>query len=191
VEYSGSKFLKTFQPWKITQLVRTISRSQCGQILVSYFLPSFHIRKTNIILPEQSSVFFRIPPTVPNGEYLIRIEHLALHATSNTGPQFYISCAQIRVDGGGNGTPGPLVSFPGAYDVNDPILSVLFETNMSVSYASFDGEIHAHTRVTETGLTNIRRGPSSLTCIEILDQRSGLDRMRHLRSLDIGPPLLS
>lgn len=34
--------------------------------------------------------------------------------------QFYISCSQIRITGGGNGNPGPLVALPGAYKSNDP-----------------------------------------------------------------------
>lgn len=34
-------------------------------------------------------------------------------------PQFYISCAEVRVTGGGNGTPGPLVKFPGVYKASD------------------------------------------------------------------------
>ncbi|KAG8961053.1 hypothetical protein FRC03_005832 [Tulasnella sp. 419] len=29
--------------------------------------------------------------------------------------EFYISCGQIKITGGGTGTPGPLVSFPGVY----------------------------------------------------------------------------
>ncbi|KAG4422640.1 hypothetical protein IFR04_004261 [Cadophora malorum] len=55
---------------------------------------------------------YRIPPATPNGEYLLRIEQLALHNPGGV-PQFYISCAQISVTGGGSGTPGPLVSIPG------------------------------------------------------------------------------
>ncbi|KAH7396008.1 glycosyl hydrolase family 61-domain-containing protein [Cadophora sp. MPI-SDFR-AT-0126] len=55
---------------------------------------------------------YRIPPATPNGEYLLRIEQLALHNPGGT-PQFYISCAQVSVSGGGSGTPGPLVSIPG------------------------------------------------------------------------------
>ncbi|CAI4214048.1 unnamed protein product [Parascedosporium putredinis] len=36
------------------------------------------------------------------------------------GAQIYLSCAQVEVTGGGSGTPGPMVSFPGAYRANDP-----------------------------------------------------------------------
>jgi hypothetical protein len=31
-----------------------------------------------------------------------------------------VGCAQINVSGGGSGTPGPLVSFPGAYTGYEP-----------------------------------------------------------------------
>jgi len=69
----------------------------------------------------KGSVSVTIPKNVPTGEYLLRIEHIALHqASAVNGAQFYISCAQIKVTGGGSGTPGPLVSFPGAYKATDP-----------------------------------------------------------------------
>ena len=61
---------------------------------------------------------FTVPKSTPNGDYLVRIEHIALH---NTGkPQIYVACGQVRVTNGGNGTPGPLVAFPGVYAANDP-----------------------------------------------------------------------
>lgn len=34
--------------------------------------------------------------------------------------QFYISCGQINVTGGGSGSPGPLVAIPGVYTGNEP-----------------------------------------------------------------------
>lgn len=34
--------------------------------------------------------------------------------------QFYLACSQIQITGGGSGTPGPLVAFPGAYKSSDP-----------------------------------------------------------------------
>jgi hypothetical protein len=64
---------------------------------------------------------FTIPKATPSGDYLARIEHIGLHAASQkNGAQFYLSCAQITVTGGGSGTPSPLVSFPGAYSATDP-----------------------------------------------------------------------
>jgi hypothetical protein len=39
------------------------------------------------------------------------VEHIALHnAQSVCGPQFYISCGQLDVTGGGAGVPTPLVA---------------------------------------------------------------------------------
>lgn len=61
---------------------------------------------------------FKIPASVPNGEYLFRPEHIAVMVVGE--PQVYTSCAQISVVGGGSGTPGPLVSIPGAYKASDP-----------------------------------------------------------------------
>lgn len=45
-----------------------------------------------------------IPRATPSGEYLLRIEHIALHSASViNGAQIYLSCAQIKVTGGGSG----------------------------------------------------------------------------------------
>lgn len=75
-------------------------------------------------------------------------------------PKFYIGCAQINVIGGGNGTPGPLISFPGtvrrlafpivgtemnhagAYSATDP--GILISESSSIS--STDSGAHAMTR---------------------------------------------
>lgn len=63
---------------------------------------------------------FSIPSSVPSGKYLVRIEHLAVHNAANAGgAQFFVSCGQVEVTGGGSGTPGPLVAFPGAYRSDD------------------------------------------------------------------------
>ncbi|KAG6817014.1 hypothetical protein H0H87_000636 [Tephrocybe sp. NHM501043] len=62
------------------------------------------------------SVNFTIPKTLPSGQYLVRMESIALHeAASVGGAQFYIGCGQINVTGGGKGKPGPLVAIPGVY----------------------------------------------------------------------------
>ncbi|KAI9713190.1 MAG: hypothetical protein M1820_001175 [Bogoriella megaspora] len=62
-----------------------------------------------------------IPKSVPNGDYLLRIQQLAIHNPWPAGiPQFYIECAQITVTGGGSGTPSPTVKIPGAFKETDP-----------------------------------------------------------------------
>jgi hypothetical protein len=68
-----------------------------------------------------TQVNVKLPASLPSGDYLLRVEHIALHSASSAGgAQFYIACGQITVTGGGSGTPGPLVSFPGAYKATDP-----------------------------------------------------------------------
>jgi len=67
------------------------------------------------------TVSFKLPAALPNGDYLLRVEHIGLHVAQSSGAaQFYLSCAQVTVTGGGSGTPSPLVAFPGAYKASDP-----------------------------------------------------------------------
>ncbi|CAO2656230.1 Nn.00g050330.m01.CDS01 [Neocucurbitaria sp. VM-36] len=62
-----------------------------------------------------------VPSTTPSGDYLLRVEHIALHmAMQANKAQFYLSCSQITITGGGSGTPGPLAALPGAYKSSDP-----------------------------------------------------------------------
>lgn len=65
--------------------------------------------------------YFDMPSCIAPGNYLMRVELLALHnAYSSGGAQFYMSCAQINVTGSGSFTPSSTVSFPGAYSSSDP-----------------------------------------------------------------------
>jgi len=80
----------------------------------------------------KGSVSTTIPKSLPSGDYLLRIEHIALHMASNAGgAQFYISCAQVKVTGGGSGKPSPLVSFPGVYTASDPGIKVNIYSGVS------------------------------------------------------------
>jgi hypothetical protein len=75
----------------------------------------------------KTKVDVTIPKCIANGDYLLRVEHIGLHAASTIGgAQLYISCAQITVTGGtGTLKTGDLVSFPGAYKSTDP--GILFQ----------------------------------------------------------------
>jgi lytic cellulose monooxygenase (C1-hydroxylating) len=65
--------------------------------------------------------YFNMPKCVAPGQYLLRVEILALHSAKNRGAaQFYQSCAQIKVSGSGTFSPSSTVSFPGAYSAQDP-----------------------------------------------------------------------
>jgi hypothetical protein len=66
-----------------------------------------------------------IPASLPAGEYLLRVEYIALHSAAGLNrAQFYISCGQLNVTGGGAGVPTQLVSFPGAYKATDPGIKI-------------------------------------------------------------------
>lgn len=61
---------------------------------------------------------------MPSGNYLLRVETIGLHvAQTYPGAQFYSSCVQINVTGGGSATPTG-VSFPGAYVGSDPGITI-------------------------------------------------------------------
>ena len=63
---------------------------------------------------------FTIPLKTPPGEYLVRVEHIGLHEAFKDRAQFYIECAQLKVNGPGGGTPAPLAKIPGIYKASDP-----------------------------------------------------------------------
>ncbi|KAF2273603.1 uncharacterized protein EI97DRAFT_155200 [Westerdykella ornata] len=67
---------------------------------------------------DQTGMNFTVPFNTPPGRYLLRIEHLYVRPAYNT-TQFYVACAQVEVVGQGGGSPGPLVRFPGAYELED------------------------------------------------------------------------
>jgi len=88
-----------------------------------YQIPAVTDGGTTITFPGSNinTVTFTIPKSLPSGQYLVRVEQIALHVASTFGgAQFYLSCAQINVSGGGSGKPGPLVAFPGAYTGHEP-----------------------------------------------------------------------
>ncbi|CCO29794.1 hypothetical protein BN14_03815 [Rhizoctonia solani AG-1 IB] len=72
----------------------------------------------------QQTFKFKIPSNTPAGNYLLRIEHIALHGASTVGgAQFYISCAQLSITGSGSGNPAK-VSIPGVYKGTEPGLLI-------------------------------------------------------------------
>lgn len=82
-----------------------------------------------------SQYTFTIPRSLPSGDYLLRAENIAIHAASSSGgAQFYISCAQITVTGGGSGTPGPTISLPGGYKASDSGLLINIYYPVPTSY---------------------------------------------------------
>ncbi|KAF2743032.1 lytic polysaccharide monooxygenase [Sporormia fimetaria CBS 119925] len=65
-----------------------------------------------------SSYSVSIPSCIAAGDYLLRIEQLAIHNPGGV-PQFYIACAQVKVTGGGSRTFNG-VSIPGHVKASDP-----------------------------------------------------------------------
>jgi hypothetical protein len=68
---------------------------------------------------KKDRVSFKIPQGIPDGEYLVRAEHIGLHGAHDGQAEFYYGCAQVKVSGGGNTLPTETVKIPGVYKVND------------------------------------------------------------------------
>ncbi|KAI8965498.1 glycoside hydrolase family 61 protein [Daldinia sp. FL1419] len=67
------------------------------------------------------SYSYTIPTCIEDGEYLLRIQSLAIHNPYPSGtPQFYISCAQVKVTGGSGSYNPTTVRIPGAFKETDP-----------------------------------------------------------------------
>ncbi|KAF4972593.1 hypothetical protein FSARC_866 [Fusarium sarcochroum] len=70
----------------------------------------------------KNRIDFTIPSEVPSGQYLVRIEHLALHRPSGT--EFYFNCAHVEVQNSGNSQEATdVVKIPGVYDSKTESLS--------------------------------------------------------------------
>ena len=84
---------------------------------------------------------FTLPACVADGQYLLRVEILALHsAYSQGGAQFYLSCANINVQGGGGAAAPDTVSLPGAYSQTDP--SILINIYGATGQPDNDGKAY-------------------------------------------------
>lgn len=90
-------------------------------------------------LKEGKALSGTIPAGIENGDYLLRIEILALHNAMNPGgAETSVSCTQLRVTGGGSAVPqaSELVTFPGAYTPADKgiLVDVSFARNCAISH---------------------------------------------------------
>lgn len=84
----------------------------------------------------------KIPSDIPSGDYLLRAEALALHTAGQAGgAQFYMTCYQISIEGGGNASPAT-VKFPGAYASGDAGIRVNIHAAIS-SYVAPGPPVYA------------------------------------------------
>ncbi|KAI0445169.1 endoglucanase II [Xylaria telfairii] len=82
--------------------------------------------------PLAQTYTYQLPKCIQNGEYLLRIQSLAIHNPWPAGiPQFYISCAQIKVTGGSGSANPTHVLIPGAFKATDPGYTANIYTNFN------------------------------------------------------------
>jgi hypothetical protein len=88
--------------------------------------PGGDIKKEAWCTWSKDRISFKVPQGIPDGDYLIRSEHIGLHGAHDGQAEFYYGCAQVTVSGGSGSIPSDTVKIPGLYKVNDP------EVNFSV-----------------------------------------------------------
>jgi hypothetical protein len=66
-----------------------------------------------------------VPKCLAAGEYLMRMQHIGIHVPGGA-PQFHVSCAQLKVLGGGRDLPSKeqMVRIPGVFRRDDPSFNV-------------------------------------------------------------------
>ncbi|KAK1229261.1 hypothetical protein PQX77_007683 [Marasmius sp. AFHP31] len=102
--------------------------------------PSSQQWATDVVNTNQGKHSFKLPASLPAGEYLIRGEIIALHtAQTYPGAQFYIGCAQVKISSGGSASP-PKISLPGTYKGSDPGIAVNIYNNLQ-SYTAPGGAV--------------------------------------------------
>ncbi|CAE6406609.1 hypothetical protein ACGC1H_000309 [Rhizoctonia solani] len=85
----------------------------------------------NRIQYENSYHWFNIPGDIKAGQYLVRHELISLHGAHSAaeGAQYYPSCIQVEVTGGGNATPATTPATQ-LYTYNDGIVDIYSPSNM-------------------------------------------------------------
>ncbi|ORY17515.1 glycosyl hydrolase family 61-domain-containing protein [Clohesyomyces aquaticus] len=94
---------------------------------------------TRWVIDQAPSINVTIPKTTPPGKYLLRVEHMYLSNARFNSTQFFVNCAQIDVKGTGRGKPGPMVKFPGAYDLFEPAVWGSWNTYYSKNLTQYVG----------------------------------------------------
>ncbi|EJT82373.1 hypothetical protein GGTG_02346 [Gaeumannomyces tritici R3-111a-1] len=94
------------------------------------------LRNTDWCSWDKPEVGFTLPRDTPPGQYLVRVEHIAIHGAQSADTEFYFTCAQIEVTGSGSGRPGPMVKIPGLYNREDPALRFFIYDARSYPYTT-------------------------------------------------------
>ncbi|KAI2631198.1 transmembrane amino acid transporter protein-domain-containing protein [Xylaria nigripes] len=84
----------------------------------------------------------QIPDCLPDGQYLLRAELIALHAASSPqGAQLYMECAQINISGGSASATPATSRIPGIYSADDPGLLINIYSMPPASTYTIPGKI--------------------------------------------------
>jgi hypothetical protein len=102
-------------------------------ILLSSRVPYQHAKTRHTV--NGKPAYLTLPTQVAPGDYLVRHELISLQlANTLGGAELFPTCTQIHISGSQTGTPNQTVSFPGAYNDNDPGILDPYVYTPSVPY---------------------------------------------------------
>ncbi|KAI0012541.1 lytic polysaccharide monooxygenase [Xylariaceae sp. FL0662B] len=109
-----------------------------GDVWFKIFGDSPEVTDTGLVWPTEklTEVSVTIPECIAPGEYLLRVEHIALHSASQAGgAQFYQACSQLSVASSGTKTFDG-VAIPGVYKADDPGIMINLYNPFPTSYTN-------------------------------------------------------
>lgn len=69
---------------------------------------------------QKDQIEWTIQKSIPAGEYLVRVEHIAIHEAHVGKAQFYMECFQLKIESSGTAQLAPTAKIPGMYSAQDP-----------------------------------------------------------------------
>ncbi|KAG8988367.1 hypothetical protein FRB90_002794 [Tulasnella sp. 427] len=108
------------------------------------FVPGTHTWVQSQTLYKGLPFNFTLPEDLPNGDFIMRHEVIALHNAMNQGgAEIFPQCIQINVDCGSGKIPTATAKFPGGYSARDPgILINVYDDPNNIVY-TFPGPVLA------------------------------------------------
>ncbi|KAK6953318.1 hypothetical protein Daesc_005620 [Daldinia eschscholtzii] len=120
---------------------------------------------TTKVINNEGKQPIKIPDCLPDGQYLLRAEMIALHAAgSSKGAQLYMECAQIDISGGSATKTPTTYSLPGIYKQDDPgILINIYSMNKDSKYIIPGPDPFTCSASANEGSENTPKPPASTT----------------------------
>jgi hypothetical protein len=119
------------------------------------------IKKEAWCTSDKDRVSFEVAQGIPDGDYLIRTEHIGFHGAHGGQAEFYYGCAQVTVCGGGNVLSTETVKSPSVYNKNDPEVNFSVWGGNNVQYPARGSGPKVFTGGASSSVSSTEKAPAS------------------------------